>query len=213
MYDSDAKLIYRALDYSFQRWLNDTFTQTGFFLFSWAWLECSTRQWEILWKLNMKQIKRHVGLYNWASCGLMVRESDSLSKGCEFESWTGRNCRWGELMYSALSSHPQYHNLAALEQGTAPRVLQHKWLPTALCVCVCVCVQHKWLPTALCVCVRACAHPLDWSTYRAQIPSMGHFTFFYVGRATAQTLDISMMLWSILSQTNLIQEQSLIGLK
>ncbi len=197
MYDSDAKLIYRALDYSFQRWLNDTFTQTGFFLFSWAWLECSTRQWEILWKLNMKQIKRHVGLYNWASCGLMVRESDSLSKGCEFESWTGRNCRWGELMYSALSSHPQYHNLAALEQGTAPWVLQHKWLPTALCVCVCVCVRA----------------PFGLVTYRAQIPSMGHFTFFYVGRATAQTLDISMMLWSILSQTNLIQEQSLIGLK
>ncbi len=29
MYDSDAKLIHRALDCSFQRWLNDTCTQTG----------------------------------------------------------------------------------------------------------------------------------------------------------------------------------------
>ncbi len=25
-------------------------------------------------------------------CGLMVRDSDSKSKGCEFESWSGRNC-------------------------------------------------------------------------------------------------------------------------
>ncbi len=24
-----------------------------------------------------------------------VRESDSYSKGCEFESRAGRNCRWG----------------------------------------------------------------------------------------------------------------------
>ncbi len=38
------------------------------------------------------------------SRGLMVRESDSYSKGSEFESWAGRNCRWGEWMYSALST-------------------------------------------------------------------------------------------------------------
>ncbi len=59
---------------------------------------------------------------------------------------------------------------ASTEPPTAPRVPQHKWLPTApgvcsRCVCVCVCVF-----TAMCVCT--------WmGKCRAWIPSMGHFHF------------------------------------
>ncbi len=51
--------------------------------------------------------------------------------------------------------HLQYHDWGALEQGpepaTAPRVPQHKWLPTAPCVCVCT----------LCVCSLPCVCTLD----------------------------------------------------
>ncbi len=73
---------------------------------------------------------------------------------------SGRNCRWGEWMYSALF-HLQYHDWGVLEQGTepstAPRAPQHKWLPTALGVCslLCVCAlnaEHKfpvWVTSSL----------------------------------------------------------------
>ncbi len=55
-------------------------------------------------------------------------------------------------------SYPQYHAWGeTLEQGTepptAPRALQHKWLPTATGVCSrCVCVCSRL--TAVCVCTQ-----------------------------------------------------------
>ncbi len=66
---------------------------------------------------------------------------------------SGRDCRWGEWITSALF-HPQSHDWGeALEQGTepptAPRAPQH-WLPTAPGVCVCVCL----FTTHCCVCVH-----------------------------------------------------------
>ncbi len=88
---------------------------------------------------------------------------------------SGRDCRWGEWITSALF-HPQSHNWGeALEQGTepptAPQVPQH-WLPTAPGVCVCVCVCSL-LTTVWCA--------LGWVKCRAQIPSMdtilGHTSF------------------------------------
>ncbi len=72
------------------------------------------------------------------------------------------------------SLHPQYHDLGALKQGTesptAPRALQHKWLPTAPgvcsgCVCVCVCVF-----TAVCV-------HIGWVKCRAPYLAVCHITF------------------------------------
>ncbi len=83
--------------------------------------------------------------------GLMVRELDSKSKGCEFESRAGRNCRGVNVQHSL---HPQYHDWGALEQGTEPLNA-----PLAL--------QHKWLH-------------LEWVKCRAWILSMGHHTWPYV---------------------------------
>ncbi len=66
----------------------------------------------------------------------------------------GRNCRWGEGMYSAvsLSFHPQYHDWA--EPPTASRAPRHKMAAhcseCVFTVCVCVCTlnglnaEHKF---------------------------------------------------------------------
>ncbi len=69
--------------------------------------------WVLLWRY--RQI--------WGSCGLMVRESDSYSKGfVSFESRAGRICGGGGVKGGecTVHSHPQYHDWAALEQGTEP---------------------------------------------------------------------------------------------
>ncbi len=67
--------------------------------------------------------------------------------------------------------HPQHHNLGALEQctkpSTAPRALQHKWLPTAPDVC------------SQCVFTAVCVH-FVWVKCRAQLPSMGNYTWPHV---------------------------------
>ncbi len=68
---------------------------------------------------------------------------------------SGRDCRWGDWITSALSLSPsiQWLRWNPLLPGH-----RSKWLPTApvcvslLCVVLCVCV---------CVCVCVCAH-LDW---------------------------------------------------
>ncbi len=78
------------------------------------------------------------------SRGLMLRESDSKSKGCEFESQTGRNCWWREWMSSALST---FNTTTEVPLSKAPDpqlspALQHNNVrPTASGVCSrCVCV-------------------------------------------------------------------------
>ncbi len=74
------------------------------------------------------------------------------------------------------SIHLQYHDGGALEQGielpNAPRVPQHKWLPTALGVCVfsAVCALH--LPTALCVNLQSTN-----SEYGSPYLAVCHITF------------------------------------
>ncbi len=65
------------------------------------------------------------------------------------------------------SLHLQYHDEVPFEQGTepptAPRALQHKWLPTAPGVCVFI---------AVCVCT--------WiGKCRARIQRKGHHTWLY----------------------------------
>ncbi len=37
----------------------------------------------------------HTYIYIWGKSWPNGRESDSKSKGCEFESWSGRDCCWG----------------------------------------------------------------------------------------------------------------------
>ncbi len=85
---------------------------------------------------------------------LMVRELDSWSKCCEFESRAGRNCRWGEWINSALATLNTTTKVPT-EPPTIPRAPQHKLLPTAPGVCslLCVCTfcttflsmgQHTW---------------------------------------------------------------------
>ncbi len=71
-----------------------------------------------------------------------------------------------------------------LEQGTepptAPRALQHKWLPTALGVC------------SRCVCVHGVCVHFGWVRCRAQVPRMGHHTWLYV---TPLSLSLSLDQW------------------
>ncbi len=87
-------------------------------------------------------------LFGW-SRGLMVRESDSWCKGCEFESRPGRDCGWSEC--TALSLHPQYHDWGALEQDTKPSTAPRA--PQAAHCSRCVFTVCVW--SLLCVCVCA----------------------------------------------------------
>ncbi len=105
-----------------------------------------------------------------AVVALMVRESEKVMG---LSTSTGRDCRWGEWMTSALF-HPQYHDCGeTLEQGTEP--------PTALqapqqkngCSLLQVYVH------GVCVCsLLSAVCALGWVKCRRQILSMGHVTFF-----------------------------------
>ncbi len=83
-------------------------------------------------------------------------------------------------MYSALF-HLHYHDWGALEQSTepstAPRVPQHKWLPTAPGVC-------SW---CVCVFTAVCVH-FGEDKCRAQILSVGYHTLPHV---TSLSLSLS----------------------
>ncbi len=104
----------------------------------------------------------------WGSRGLMVRESEKVMG---LSTSTGRDCRWGEWMTSALFL-PQYHDCGeTLEQGTEP--------PTALqapqqkngCSLLRVYVH------GVCVCsLLSAVCALGWVKCRRQILSMGHVT-------------------------------------
>ncbi len=92
---------------------------------------------------------------------------------------SGRNCRWGEWITSALF-HLQYHDWGALEQGTEPQLLPGHCSINS-CPLLRVCVHD----VCVCVCSLLCVH-FGWvNADRAQIQSMGitnmshHFHFFY----------------------------------
>ncbi len=81
-----------------------------------------------------------------------IRESDSYSKGCEVESWPGRDCRWGEWMSRALSTFNIMTRCPWARHRTSncSPAPQHKWLPTSTGVC------------SRSVCVHCCVCALEW---------------------------------------------------
>ncbi len=97
----------------------------------------------------------------------MVRESDSQSKGCEFESRFGINCRWGEWM-SSLNVSPPSIPLTEVPLSKAPNL---QLLPGCRSINGCpllpVCV-HCWV----------CAHWMG--KCRARMQSLGHHIWLYV---------------------------------
>ncbi len=56
----------------------------------------------ILWWQSWIFSSHYISLQCHMRMTLMILCNES--KGCEFESRAGRNCRWGEWMYSALST-------------------------------------------------------------------------------------------------------------
>ncbi len=85
----------------------------------------------------------------------LLRESDSKSKGCEFESQTGRYCRWREWMSSALSTFNTTtrcpwarHRTAQLLPGLRSIIMAGPllWVCVHGCVvCTAVCVHFGWV--------------------------------------------------------------------
>ena len=122
----------------------------------------------------------------WGSRGLMVRESDSQSKGCEFKSRAGRNCgivHVQELcMYSSLSTFNTTTEVPlskALNIQLLPgRRSINGYAPGVCSRCVCVCV---------CVFTAVCVH-FGWVKCRARILNMCHHTWLYV---TSLSLSLS----------------------
>ncbi len=102
----------------------------------------------------------------------MVRESDSQFKGCEFESRAGRNCRLGELMYSALST---LNTKTEVPLSKAPNPQ-----PLPGCHSINGCPLLRVCVHGVCVCVHCCVCALWMGKCRARIPSMGHHTWLYV---------------------------------
>ncbi len=122
---------------------------------SWAWHKKIT----FLWPLSKSWPNGYSQTHNRKIVGSSLR--------------TGRNCRWGEWMYSTLSP-PSIPRRGALEQDTepptAPRAPQHKWLPTATGVCSrCVC-------SLLYVCIN--------SEYGSPYLAVCHITFTYMRNCT-----------------------------
>ncbi len=60
-------------------------------------------------------------------------QTPSVSRGCEFESRAGRNCRWGVSVQRSL--HPQYHDEVPLSKALNPLTLAAH---CSGCVYVCV---------------------------------------------------------------------------
>ncbi len=110
------------------------------------------------------------------SRGLMVRESD-LSKGCEFRIRSGRDCQWGEWMYSALSTL-NTRSEVPLSKAPNPQLLPGRRSIYG-CPLLQVCSQwvSEWVSECVCVCVCVCSllHVCTWV-----IPCMGHHTWPYV---------------------------------
>ncbi len=103
----------------------------------------------------------------------MDRELDSYPKVVGSSLRSGRNCRWGEWMYSTLSppSIPWLrcpwarHQTPNCSPGTAAKIAVH----------CCGVYVH-----GVCVCVHCCVCALGWVKCRAQILSMGHHTWPHV---------------------------------
>ncbi len=96
------------------------------------------------------------------SRGLLVRELDSKSKGCEFESQAGRNWRWGEWMSSALSSLNTTTEVP-LSKETNPQLLP----------------RHRSING--CRLLQVCIHGV-WVKCRARLQSMGHHVHFFFNK-------------------------------
>uniref|UniRef100_A0A8C2CAT1 Kinesin-like protein n=1 Tax=Cyprinus carpio TaxID=7962 RepID=A0A8C2CAT1_CYPCA len=116
---------------------------------------------------QVESLETEMGL----SRGLMVRESDSQSKGCEFESRAGRNCRWGECMYSALSTLNTTTEVP-VSKAPNPQLLPGRRSING-CPLLRVCVH------GVCVFTAVCVH-FGWVKSTAWIPSMGPHTWLYV---------------------------------
>ncbi len=85
---------------------------------------------------------------------------------------SGRDCRWGEGITSALF-HPQYHDWGeTLEQGTDPQLLPGRRSNMAAHCSGCV------FTVCMCSLLCVCAHGLV--KCRAQIPGMGLHTWPHV---------------------------------
>ncbi len=139
---------------------------------------------QIHWNFLVALYRYHIGyrpiweiiLIYWDTgyMHLMVRESDSKLKGCEFESQSGRDCWWGEWMSSTLSTLNTTTE-EVLSKAPNPQLLPGPSING--CPLLWVCVQG----VCVCVCVftAVCVH-FGWVKCRAQIPSMGHQTWSYV---------------------------------
>ncbi len=102
--------------------------------------------------------------------------SNYLLLGCELESRAGRNCRWGEWMYSALSTFNTTTEVP-LNKAPNPQLLPGRRSING-CPLLQVCVH------GVCVFTAVCVH-LGWDKCRAQIQSMGHHTWSYVCHFTS----------------------------
>ncbi len=85
---------------------------------------------------------------------------------------SGRNCRWGEWMYSALSTLNTTTEVRPLSKAPNPQLLPGRRSING-CPLLRVCVH------GVCVFTAVCVH-VGWVNCRAQIPSMGHHTWPYV---------------------------------
>ncbi len=92
---------------------------------------------------------------------------------------SGRNCRWGEWMYSALSSFNTTTEVP-LSKAPNPQLLPGRRSING-CPLLRVCV-HGVCVFTVCVCSRCVCVHFGWVKCRAQIPSMGHHTWPYVTR-------------------------------
>ncbi len=130
------------------------------------------------------------------------RESDSWSKGCEFESRAGRNCRWGEWMSSALSTFNTTTEVP-LSKALNPQLVPERHSING-CPMPRVCVH-------CCVCV--CVH-LRWVKCRAQIPRVTilgcHFCFHFTFPKYLLIVSKTNPVRFVLLQTFLPQMDSLI---
>ncbi len=118
------------------------------------------------------------GTTRGASHGLKVRESDSYSKGCEFESRAVRNCQRGEWMYSTLSTFKTMTKVP-LSKAPNPQLLPGRQRINS-CPLLRVCVH-------CCVCVHCYVCTLDglnaehefrvWVTILGRVSRQIHFFF------------------------------------
>ncbi len=118
------------------------------------------------------------------SRGLKVRDPKVASSSLR----SGRNCRWGEWMYSTLSTLNTTTEVP-LSKAPNPQLLPGRRGKNG-CPLLQVCVH------GVCVFSAVCVH-FGWVKCRAQIPSMGHHTWSYVTSLSSSLL-LSQILVSLI---------------